>query len=156
MNTKQTTELCQIFENWRTDDRDLSRSLEGIRDWMSEVNQLGIPHFGETASKLQPLRESLSTHFQREDTMLEKLAEFYPSTSPEVKAFRRQTSLDHQSLLSRLDDLHSRLKEIDPPFESWTAAMDEVDVFFDAMEQHELQESDRISMLMPKECEDPD
>ena len=156
MNTKQTTELCQILENWRTDDRELSTCLEEIRDWMSEVNQLGIPHFGETASKLQPLRASLRTHFEREDRMLEKLAEFYPPTSPEVQAFQRQTSIDHHSLLVRLDDLHSRLKEIDPPFDSWTAAMDEVDVFFDAMEQHELQESDRINMLMPKTCEDPD
>ena len=83
--------------------------------------------------------------------MLAKLAELYPASSPEVGAFKRQTSADHHTLLARLDDLHSRLKEIDPPFESWTAAMDEVDVFFEAMEQHERNESDRVSMLMPGE-----
>ena len=30
-----------------------------------------------------------------------------------------------------------------------TAAMDEVDIFFEAMQQHELQESDRVGMLIP-------
>lgn len=154
MNTKGTSEVIQLFEDWRTDDRKLSECIEEIRNWMSEVNQLGIPHFGETASRLQPLRECMSLHFVREDSMLEKLAELYPAKSPEVLALKRQTRLDHQTLLARLDDLHSRLKETDPPFKTWTAAMDEVDVFFEAMEQHERSESDRVLMLIPAQLDE--
>jgi hypothetical protein len=151
MNTKARSELSELFEEWRTDDRKLATSIAQIRDWMVEVNQLGIPHFGETAAKLRPLRSSLETHFLREDAMLAKLAELYPSNSPEVMAFKRQTGLDHHALLTRLDKLLGRLGETDPQFPSWTAAMDEVDVFFEAMEQHERQESDRVGMLMPTE-----
>ena len=153
MNEKGVMELTRVFEDWRAEDQKLSTCIEEIRDWMSEVNQLGIPHFGETASRLQPLREALAMHFEREIAMLTILGELYPQASPEVLAFRRQTLADHRSLLSRLDDLHERLKEIDPRFESWTAAMDEVDVFFEAIEQHERSESDRIEMLMPGNIE---
>lgn len=154
MNAKRASELGHLFGDWRAEDRKLSTCIEQIRDWMSEVNQMGIPHFGETASRLKPLRESLIVHFEREDEMLAKLAELYPSSSPEVSAFKRQTRVDHRTLLSRLDDLHSRLKETDPPFESWTAAMDEVDVFFEAMDQHERSESDRVRMLLPNELDE--
>lgn len=156
MNAKARSEFSEIFEDWRVDDRKLATSIDEIRDWMVEVNQLGIPHFGETAAKLQPLRSSLETHFEREDTMLEKLAELYPANSPEVIAFKRQTRLDHHALVTRLDALLGRLGETDPPFASWTAAMNEVDVFFEAMEQHERQESDRVGMLMPTEGGEPD
>ena len=47
MNTKGISELSHIFEDWRSEDRKLSSCIDEIRDWMSEVNQLGIPHFGE-------------------------------------------------------------------------------------------------------------
>lgn len=156
MNTKVASELCQIFAEWRSEDRKLALCIDQVRDWMSEVNQLGIPHFGETASRLEPLRETLVVHFRREDEILTKLSELYSPDSPEVEAFRRQTALDHRSLLMRMDDLYSRLKETDPQFASWTTAMNEVDVFFEAMQQHEIQESERISMLTPGECCDVD
>ncbi len=150
MNTKDTSEICQLFHAWREDDRSLAATVDQIRDWMWEVNQLGIPHFGETASRLKPFRELLAEHFRRETMMLEQLSALYPSASPEVTAFQRQTVTDHQELLSRLDDLYQRLQEIDPPFASWSEAMDQVDVFFAAVEQHELLESDRVAMLVPE------
>lgn len=149
MNANSVSELSRLFDNWQAEDRKLLVCIEEIRDWMLEVNQLGIPHFGETASRLQPLRESLLIHFEREDDILARLAELYPEPSPEVQAFLRQTRSDHQLLLDRLDHLHARLKAVDPPFASWTAAMEEVDLFFEAMEQHERSESDRVRMLMP-------
>lgn len=156
MKTKVASDLCQIFHQWRLEDRKLALCIDQVRDWMWEVNQLGVPQFGETAVRMQPLRKTLVVHFEREDEILQKLSELYSASSPEIEAFRRQTALDHRSLLTRLDDLDMRLTEVDPQFESWTAAMNEVDVFFEAMQQHELQESDRIGMLMPSECGDDD
>ena len=149
MNARGVSELSRLFDDWQIEDRKLVECIEDIRNWMSEVNQMGIPHFGETASRLQPLRETLLVHFEREDQLLAKLAELYPASSPEVQAFLRQTRSDHHALRTRLDDLHARLKEVDPPFGSWTAAMDEVDVLFEAMEHHERSESDRVKMLIP-------
>jgi hypothetical protein len=42
-----------------------------------------------------------------------------------------------------------RLNETVPPFGSWQAAIDEAEMFFDVLEQHEDQESESFEMLMP-------
>ena len=67
--------LSKIFDNWLSEDRQMHESLGEIRDWMKQVEQLGIPHFGETANRLLPLRERLQKHFQQEDEMITRLAE---------------------------------------------------------------------------------
>ena len=103
MNTNVNSEICQIFNDWQVDHQQLADSIDEIRDWMLEVNQLGIPHFGETASRLQPFRARLQSHFDREDRILNKLAEIYSKSTPEIEAFTRQTKSDHQSLMMRLD-----------------------------------------------------
>lgn len=149
MNTNAKHPLTDFFQTWQTEDRALEVAVDEIRDWMHEVNQLGIPHFGETATRLAPLRNRLVNHFHREDEMIAGLAEQYPSTSPEIEAVRRQSGRDHHRLLCRLDDLIDRLAQIDPPFDSWQAAMDELEMFVDLLEQHEERESESIETLMP-------
>lgn len=149
MNATMKHPIADFFEIWRAEDRALESNIDEIRDWMHEVDQLGIPHFGETATRLGPLRDRLIAHFHREDEMIGQLAELYPSSSPEIDSVRRQSVRDHHQLLSRLDDLTARLDEIEPPFASWQAAMDELESFVDLLEQHEEQESDSIRMLMP-------
>jgi hypothetical protein len=149
MNTNAKHPLAEFYQTWKAEDRALEAGIDEIRDWMHEVNQLGIPHFGETATRLGPLRDRLVAHFQREDEMISQLAELYPSSSPEIEAVRRQSSRDHHQLLVRLDDLTSRLGQIEPPFASWQAAIDELESFVDLLEQHEEQESESIEMLMP-------
>ncbi|WP_161604437.1 hemerythrin domain-containing protein [Roseiconus nitratireducens] len=145
--------LCQIFRDWHIENHALEQKVSVVRDWMREVNQFGRPRFGETASRLRVLRDHLVAHFHKEDSMVGNLARRYPSASPEVMAIRRRSANDHRLLLRRVDDLISRLKETDPPFASWTAAMHEVDLFFDVLEQHATQESESMQILMPKECE---
>ena len=143
--------LTEIFKNWRAEDSELEACLDEVRDWMGEVSQLGIPHFGETATRLRPLRERLVRHFEREDAMIAQLAQSYPPPSTEIDAVRSQSAYDHHLLLGRLDDLMQRLNETEPPLNSWKAAMDEVELFVVALEEHEEQESESIKILMPSE-----
>ncbi|MGI9473257.1 MAG: hemerythrin domain-containing protein [Rubripirellula sp.] len=150
MNTKQQT-LPDLYQQWSVEDRQLEACVDEVRHWMQEVAQLGIPHFGETATRLRPLAERLGTHFQREDDMIQQVAQLYPNTSPEVNAIRRQATRDHDQLRDRLGDLIERLDLLEPPFESWQLAIDEVELFVDMLEQHEEQESESIRMLMPAE-----
>ena len=146
--------LTEIFKNWRAEDCELEACLDEVRDWMREVSQFGIPHFGETATRLRPLRERLVRHFEREDSMIAQLAKSYPPPSPEIDAVRSQSAHDHNLLLSRLDDLMQRLNETEPPITSWQAAMDEIELFVDALELHEEQESESIKNLMPSDTDD--
>ena len=49
MGCESRRSLVFIYETWREEDRQLEGFVDDVRDWMQEVNQLGIPHFGETA-----------------------------------------------------------------------------------------------------------
>ena len=58
MNT-QANSLQEIYQNWRNEDRELESSVDELRLWMQEVNQLGIPHFGETAAAPCAMKSAL-------------------------------------------------------------------------------------------------
>ena len=147
-DTKHTIE--NLSQQWKDDHRELDKFFDEYRQWAYEIAQQGVPHFGETAERLKQLRERLTEHFAREDKICEQLIAIAGSPSPEVDANRRQVATDHINLLSRLDTLINRLGELDPPYDSWQEAVEEVERFCDALEQHEEQESDCITWLLPK------
>lgn len=149
MTTAKRETVSEIFSRWQLEDRSIESVADSLMDWMREVEQRGIPHFGETATKLKPFRDLLASHFDREDGILDELAMNYEDTSPEIAAIRRQTGRDHQHLLHDLDDFIERLNKLEPPFESWQSAMREFDLYFGRLEQHEEQESESLRTMMP-------
>ena len=153
MNSQSIESLAFIYESWKQEDRQLNKCLDAVRDWMQEVNQLGIPHFGETATRLRPLKASLFAHFGRENELISQLANFQQSSS-DVVAVQRDLLAAQDQLLTRLGDLIDRLSLPEPPFESWTSAIDEVALFVDALEQHEEHEARSVAMLMPTATDD--
>ncbi len=146
--TKYET-VAEILKRWQTEDISLQDTATSLMDWMREVEQFGKPHFGETASKLKPFRSLLASHFGHEVQMLNDLADHHDANCPEISAIRRQTERDHQQLLNDLDNFVQRLNQLEPPFDSWQSAMREFDLFFDRLEQHEVQESESIKAMMP-------
>ncbi len=142
-----------LSRQWRQGHRDLNKFFDEYRRWAYEVAQRGFPHFGETADRLKDLRECLSEHFSREDEISDRLIAITGAPSPEVEANRRQVASDHVNLLARLDNLINQLGDVDPPFDSWQEAVEQVERFCDALEQHEEQESDCIEWLAPKKGE---
>ncbi len=151
MSAKARPLVAKIFAQWRSEDRGLEMRVDEVIDWMHAVSEKGIPHFGETAARLRPLRDRLVVHFKHEGEMIANLAQHYPTPSPEIEAVQRQARRDHEVLLERLDSLIGRLGNPVPPFESWQAAIAEVGAFLDELEQHEEQETESIQMLMPTE-----
>ena len=118
MDISFDSELCQIFRAWKDADKELDERMESVREWMLQVGQLGIPRFGETASRLRPLLAYLRAHFEQENTMVTRLADSYPDTLRAISAVKRQAAHDHEILLDRLTDLIERLEELEPPFAS--------------------------------------
>ena len=147
-NQTQTT-VAQIFERWKSEDRSLDTTAGDLQSWMRDVEQLGVPRFGETATRLVPFRTLLAKHFDEENEMLDELAKSYSSESPEIAAMRRQATQDHVNLLANLDDFTGRLSDLEPPFQSWQAAMQEFDLLYIQIEQHEDQESENLQAMMP-------
>ncbi|WP_182869554.1 hemerythrin domain-containing protein [Rhodopirellula sp. JC639] len=140
--------LSQIYQNWLSEDRAMEATLREIRAWMKEVEQLGIPHFGETATRLEPLRDRLVKHFEREDEMITQLASSLVEPSAEFDHLRFESTNEHGLMLAHLDDLLARLSQTDPPFRSWQAAMQEVEKFVHRLEQHESTETRSIGILL--------
>ena len=151
MNTNAQPDISSqaLFAKWQAEHQQLDQFTEELRTWTYDVAQLGIPHFGEAADKLTLLHGRLQSHFQQEDEIGSQLANQQSVPSVEIEATRRKAAQDHQSLSTRLDDLIDRLRQNEPPFDSWEQAVQEVDLFIDALEQHEEQESASITWLSP-------
>lgn len=138
-----------LSQAWRDEHDKLHAFFEDYRQWSYQVAQRGIPHFGETACRLKHLRAELEQHFSCEDEICQKLMVCKGGMSPELDAMRRQTAIDHESLLTRLDQLIDQLGAVNPLFDSWQQAVSEVERFCDALEVHEEQEADCITWLLP-------
>lgn len=141
--------LAQIYHDWQAEDREIERRVDELRRWMYEVSQLGDPHFGETATRLGPMRQRLLVHFEREDEMISEIAASHRTSARKVNMMRRQSSADRDQLIEQLDDLAMRLNELDPPFVSWQRAVDEVETLVHSLEAHEARESERMTELLP-------
>ena len=77
------------------------------------------------------------------------LYEFQDKPSRKIEAIQSQSATEHIQLLDRLDELTRNLNELEPPFDSWQATIDQLEWFVDALECHEEQESASIEALMP-------
>lgn len=148
MNMTTNKTITALFGEWRIEDRQLQSVIEELREWMCEVNQLGIPHFGEAGVRLRTLRQRLLLHFSREDAIIKGLAEAHRSGSPQVDNIGTRSADDHQQLLVRLDGLCERLTQLEPPFASWQAAMGEIESFVSALDSHEKEEYQDISTML--------
>ena len=142
----------EVFEMWRREDGELSARLDAIRCAMVSEASPDSSCCATVARRLQEFREYLVGHFSAEDELSDQLAGFYPKASPEIEAMKRQSARDHQRLLGQLDDLVGYLGQSKPQFESWQAAIEKVEWFVDLLEQHEDQEAESVSALMPRDC----
>lgn len=147
---KSIATVERLSHQWHDGHRELDAFFDDYRKWSYEVSQFGFPHFGEMADRLEQLRELLRDHFSKENEICSQLIAVSDRATPEIEANRRRVASDHTSLLARLDELISRLNELEPPFESWEDALNQVERFCDALEQHEEQEADCIDWLAPK------
>ncbi len=148
MNTKSNHMPSDLFDQWQSEDRQLKSYMDELREWMNQVNQLGIPHFGEAGSRLASLRQRLQQHFEREDEIVQSLAAHFVASDATVAALRANSGEDHQLILNRLDSLMKRLHQLEPPFESWLAAMNEIELFVEGLNQHEKDESNYVAAML--------
>ncbi len=144
-STPTPQQLNDVMQRWNDEHAELSKKITEITRWLGEVSQLGVPRFGELAERLRHLRDRMLQHFDREDKLGEEM--HLSHACVEVEATRRRAASDHLHLTERLDRLIAKLSELDPPFNSFQQAIDEVSLFVDAFEQHEEEESQGLTWL---------
>lgn len=119
--------------------RRLMKEITDLRAWIDEVSELGIPHFGELGTKLQPVRDTFSQHFEAEEVggyLAEALA-----VAPRFRDEAEELRLQHTEFLERFDQLICRLHECEPPFTSWQQACEELDALLTDIKNHEGREN---------------
>ena len=137
--------LEALLRQWNEEHDDLAKSIHDTTLWLGQVSQRGIPRFGELAARLSLMRQRMKRHFEREESLGDDLQQ--ASDCVEVKTTRQRAINDHQHLNQRIDDLIAKLSELEPPFDSFQQAIDQVGLFVDAFEQHEEQEAQGLQWL---------
>jgi hypothetical protein len=127
------------LDSFLNEHRDLMHRVSHLRGWWNEVAELGMPRFGELASRLVELRDILADHFRRE----EQGGYMTPALSAAPQLARQVSELQsqHEVLLERIDDLVSRLRCCDPAFPGWQVAKEEFEEILSDLREHEVAEN---------------
>lgn len=140
--------LVTMYESWKSEDREIEAFIDELQSWMYQVAQMGHPHFGETATRLRPLQEHLWKHFENERRMLEEITQSRLAPEEVAGRIRTESVRDRDELFSELDNLIDRLNQVDPPFDSWQRAVDEVRAMLNLVTRHEESEAANIQSLI--------
>ena len=129
--------------NWLTwmleEHAELTRRVANLREWWNELDQYGLPKFGEMGSRVDELRDLLAEHFADE----EKDGYFAPvlAVSPNLDRQVNKLQEQHGQLLERLNDFANRLQMSKPPFDSWQKAYRELETILADLRKHEQAEN---------------
>ena len=121
---------------------ELMGEIAELRRWWDEVEQLGVPRFGEMGSRLKLLRDHLQSHFEIEEAggYLAGVLAVAPRFSEEA----RRLCMQHRQLLNTLDSFIERLTALEPPFHGWDETREEFDGFLLQLHRHESAENEII------------
>jgi hypothetical protein len=137
--------LDELMGLWNREHVDLAHRSEATQRWLRQVRQQHAQGYGDLAAQLKGFRQWLLGHFEREEELGAQLQRVRDCV--EMSASRRQIASDHQHLARRIDMLIQRLDELEPSFDSFAGAVEEVGLFIDAFELHEEQETQCLQWL---------
>lgn len=118
---------------------ELAVMISDLRSWLAEVAELGIPHFGELGTRLQPLCDKLREHFAHEEAN-GYLADVI-AADPRLTSNVNQLLAQHAVFRNRLETLIRRLRDSETPFDSWQTACEEFESLCADIARHEQNET---------------
>jgi len=112
--------------------------IRELKDWWDQLNEKGLPKFGEMGTRVKGFRDLLAKHFDDE----EQEGYFKPvfDESPGFCIMVPDFKIKHAEILSRIDDFTTRLKKTEPPFQNWNKALMEFEEILADLREHEDQE----------------
>lgn len=115
----------------------LMEYLCGVREWISDVGEWGMPQFGELGTRLALFRETLAGHFAAEEDQECAILE---SQHSQPAGDKKEWPSLHHNFLKRLDDLVARLKTMQPEFTTWQDAARQMEALVSEICEHEQEE----------------
>ncbi len=137
-NANSSQSLTRLLE----EHRELMGRITELRKWWSELDQFGLPKFGEMGTRVEELRDILAEHFAEEekDGYLAQALAVAPQYTQKAEELQKQ----HGQMLETLGDFSDRLELSQPPFESWQKARDEFEGIVAGLRQHERAENEIV------------
>lgn len=120
----------------------LRRRIAEMRQWWAELDELGLPKFGEMGTRLEELRDLLAEHFADEerDGYLAAALAAAPRFSRKAEELREQ----HGQFLEDLNNFINRLKASECGFTCWHEARDEFEAFIQRLGEHDRAENEIV------------
>ena len=149
MKTQDKPNVDLLFALWKVEHQELDRYTAELSEWIDGQSKLRTSQFSETVQKLADLNEKLQAHFGREEEIGKQILVAHSNGSPEADAANRQCDRDHVNILNRLKHLIDRMQEAEFECDAWKKGVYELGLIIDVIEQHEEQESENVTCLLP-------
>ncbi|WP_145218763.1 hemerythrin domain-containing protein [Gimesia alba] len=122
--------------------------MKELNDWWTELDERGLPKFGEMGTRVERFRELLAKHFEDEEQegYFKPVLDETPGFCIMVPDFKEK----HTAILCQIDDFISRLKHPEPPFENWNAALQEFETLLADLREHENHEIQLVQEAFDK------
>lgn len=121
---------------------ELNQRIDALREWRTQLCQLGQPRFGELGTRLRGIRELLTDHFTAEEAGGYLAAAL--KTAPQFARRAEELQKQHGELLADLDEMAVRLTSSPPQYENWAEACREFDEFLTRLRTHEHAENEIV------------
>ncbi len=146
MSTQTLSRNREAVKQWHSEHAKVNGMIRETRRWIRESSQYGTPCLRHLATRLRDFSGPLHAQFQGVDELYDSLGS--ERWCVEVESAQRQAAGDHQHLLVRLESFVSQWEAVTPPCASFEQAQDQLEWFFDELDQLEERESDSFEWLL--------
>lgn len=149
-----SAELQSLFRAWKLEHEQLLQQVDDLFDslvkqsWKDDESRSQIQ--SHSTSELRLLADRLKEHFSKETRIGLLLELARGRATHEVASMREKAEHEHRQLMDRLQSEIKTITSAEIGTEEWKSAIQSFGLFVDALEQHEDEEADNVSWLMPK------
>jgi len=149
MKVKSESNGNEVFDRWKSEHQLLEQYTSNLCEWIASQTKLRDLQFQETVKKLAELNEQLQGHFMREGQISEHLQSAHRDCTLDADAVKRQIDKDHANISNRLKHLIDRMQEAEHELDAWKKGVHELGLIIDLIEQHDEQEAESVTCLLP-------
>ncbi|WP_339730683.1 hemerythrin domain-containing protein [uncultured Gimesia sp.] len=144
----KNTNSHEHLQNLLDEHEQILSHMKTLNDWWTELDERGLPKFGEMGTRVQKFRDLLAKHFEDEEQegYFKPVLDESPGFCIMVPDFKEK----HSTILTQIDDFISRLKQPEPPFENWSAALQEFETLLADLREHENKEIKMVQEAFDK------